>query len=555
MISNNSNFKKLIPIRDITLLKPTKIKEVSNLVDKYMPTWDYKIPELTNSKVKYLIGLSGGVDSAALTAALLAKHPELYGRVTLLFSDTGNEPDGCYEILDLIEEYFGIHVIRLDDISLFGSLDDNGGYLPSPRSRWCTGKLKIEPWNKYIKEHLLTDDEVHVVGFSGVRWDERDRMGVTGLDHVTSYFPFVDQKIERPAVCSFASDLNLMSSAYMQGVSRSGCKVCLFKSKQELISLKIWDRKSFAEGQSKEKVATHILERLSQDKNMNLKPSGFYTPYPFSSLVIAGKESFTGATLFGDERFDEEGKVTWDYRETCKKVKRNKKSVSASQDQLLFELNDKYTSNLNNGVIICDSINDDESIITEEECILYVGVENYKHSSLSSFSNDDLNGVWQQRLITYSRTLGGLSRALSGYHYHRQMASRSYFHDENDYNNQSHITVIAFKFPKGVIPKIEYKNDSYTWSSGRSYAELDYIVRCIDRASELLVSKQVVLKKKQHIITEQAEKFIKTWESDGSPDLGIVTGIGHFRPKPITDSQFDSYEENILTVRCPICSI
>jgi len=538
------NTQQIISIRDISLLKPTKIKEVKKLVDKYMPDWNYKLPELENPKVKYLLGISGGVDSSALIAVLLANHPELYGRVTLLFSDTGNEPDSCYGILNTLEDMFGIPVVQLNDVSLFGEIEKNGGYLPSPKSRWCTSKLKIMPLNNYIKNNLLTDDKVHVISFSGLRWDERDRMGLIGLDNVTGHFLFIDQKIERPAVCSLANSLNLMSTAYLQGRSRSGCKNCFFSSKQELISLKIWDPKSFHEGETKEKVAEHILKRLSEDKKLNMRSSGFYTPYPVSELVTKSKDKFSGETLFGQERLDKEGTITWDYRQAVAgKAKRIKKSQNDNQIQLFSAEEDS-----------ADVVDTDSSIslISEEECILYVGVENYKHSMML---NDNNHGVWQQRLITFSRTLGGLSRALSGYHYHRQMASRGYFIDEDDYNKQSHITVIAIKFAKGIIPKIKYGNDSYTWASGRCYAELDYIIRCIDRASEFYISKKLVKEKRVHMITEQAERFICDWERDGKPEVGEICGIGHYFPKPIKESQFDSYEEDAKTIRCAICSI
>ncbi|MEZ8733868.1 hypothetical protein [Vibrio sp. 10N.239.312.D08] len=558
-VENQTNLN-LIPVEDIT-----NIVWANEVVDKYVPNWSYELPDYDDEDVHYLVGISGGVDSSALAACLAAKHQQAIkeGRITFLFTDTGNEPDSCHNILDRLEELFGIEVIRLNEETLSGVIDENGGFLPSARSRWCTGRLKIKPWENFLKENFLSKGK-RIVGFSGVRWDERQRAGVFGVDGVDSAFPFVDERVERAAVCSVASELQLMNNAYVHGRSRSGCEWCFFMSKQELISLSVWNPKSFREGMAKEKIAEHVLERLTADK-LKTPANGFYANYPQSALITNGKHTFEVTDILGNtDRSDKVGSVSWDFRRT-KSNATKRKSKKSHEDQLdMFSAfvveEEEAQSNFDSEKESTSDVKSTKkekpevSKITEEEVTLYVGVECYKHDLMTMFGGGN-NGVWQQRLITFSRTLGGLSRSLSGYHYHRQMASRAYFTDENDYNNQSHITVIAIQFPAGVIPKIEYGADSYSWASDRSWAEISHTVRAIERACEYNVQFDVIQSGKKGRDREYANYFMEKYAEDGCPDLGELVGLGHFRPKPVSESVFDSYDEDMETVRCAICSI
>ncbi|ELA8176507.1 phosphoadenosine phosphosulfate reductase family protein [Vibrio alginolyticus] len=544
----------IIPVKDITSLTLA-----NDVIDRYIPEWNYELPDYDDKDVHYLVGISGGVDSSALAAALAAKHQQAIseGRMTFLFTDTGNEPKSCNDILDRLEELFGIEVIRLNEETLSGVIDENGGFLPGHRSRFCTLRLKIAPWEKFLKKNFLEKGK-RIVGFSGVRYDERERAGVFGVEGVSSAFPFVDQRVERAAVCSIATELQLMNHAYIQGRSRSGCEWCFFMSKQELISLNVWNPKSFKEGMAKEKVANHILERFNSDK-IKTPAYGFYASYPQSLLITNGKNSFTQTDIFGnEERTDKIGTVNWDYRNTDPVKTKRKSSKSVHDDQLdifsAFSIAEEVPieSSVTNESLQNDK--PDESQLIEEEVTLYVGVESYK-DDLFGLMGGGNNGVWQQRLVTYSRTLGGLSRSLSGYHYHRQMAARAYFTDEEDYNQQSHLTVIAIKFPAGLIPKVIYGKDTYTWSSGRSWAEIAYIVRAIQRACDYHVQYNVISSGKKGRERQDAEYFMSKYKEDNCPDLGTVVGIGHYRPKPVEESMYDSYDEDMATVRCAICSI
>ncbi|KAB1065610.1 phosphoadenosine phosphosulfate reductase family protein [Salibacter halophilus] len=140
-------------------------------------------------KVKHLLGISGGKDSAALAIYLNDKHPEL--DLTYYFCDTGKELDETYQLIENIEIYLGKKIAKLEPADAVKS-DENPfdhyykayrGYLPSSVARWCTKKMKLEPFERFVG-----DDPV--VSYVGIRGDE-DREGyISKKQNIQSIFPF-----------------------------------------------------------------------------------------------------------------------------------------------------------------------------------------------------------------------------------------------------------------------------------------------------------------------------------------------------------------------------
>jgi 3'-phosphoadenosine 5'-phosphosulfate sulfotransferase (PAPS reductase)/FAD synthetase len=85
--------------------------------------------------VRHIMGLSGGKDSTALAVLLHKEIPEM----EYFFCDTHRELPETYEYLDRIKARLGIHVEYLCAERDFDHwLTLHGGYLPSPKRRWCT---------------------------------------------------------------------------------------------------------------------------------------------------------------------------------------------------------------------------------------------------------------------------------------------------------------------------------------------------------------------------------------------------------------------------------
>jgi hypothetical protein len=142
-------------------------------------------------KVRHVLGISGGKDSAALAIYMKNNYPTL--DIEYYTCDTGKELTETYQLISNLETYLGKKIIRLtatqddpdgnrkDPFDHF--LTTYGGYLPSSISRWCTKKLKLEPFEKYVG-----DDPV--ISYVGIRGDE-DREGyISRKVNIQSIFPF-----------------------------------------------------------------------------------------------------------------------------------------------------------------------------------------------------------------------------------------------------------------------------------------------------------------------------------------------------------------------------
>lgn len=142
------------------------------------------------SNVKHILGISGGKDSAALALYLNEKYPDL--NLEYYTCDTGRELDETYKLIDRLESKMGRKIKLLEAVDLDNVADSTpfdhflalyGGYLPSSTSRWCTKKLKLEPFEKYIGDEPT-------ISYVGIRGDE-DRDGyISKKQTVQSIFPF-----------------------------------------------------------------------------------------------------------------------------------------------------------------------------------------------------------------------------------------------------------------------------------------------------------------------------------------------------------------------------
>lgn len=141
------------------------------------------------NKIKHVLGISGGKDSAALAIYLNDKYPSL--NIDYYFCDTGKELDETYTLIDRMESYLGKKILRLKAAEF--SHEENpfdhfiklyGGFIPSAQARWCTKKLKLEPFeNQLVKDN-------YTISYVGIRGDE-DREGyISSKVNIQSIFPF-----------------------------------------------------------------------------------------------------------------------------------------------------------------------------------------------------------------------------------------------------------------------------------------------------------------------------------------------------------------------------
>lgn len=141
------------------------------------------------SKVRHVLGISGGKDSAALAIYLKDKYPQI--DFDYYFCDTDKELQETYTLIDKLEGKLGKKITQLisdearkaDQNPFDYFYDAYRGYLPSSVARWCTKKMKLEPFENYVG-----DDPV--ISYVGIRGDE-DREGyISKKPNIQSIFPF-----------------------------------------------------------------------------------------------------------------------------------------------------------------------------------------------------------------------------------------------------------------------------------------------------------------------------------------------------------------------------
>lgn len=139
------------------------------------------------NKVRHVLGISGGKDSAALAIYLKNSYPQL--EIDYYSSDTGKELDETYKLIDNLQIYLEkkITILKGADGSPLNSFDHflkmYGGYLPSTQARWCTKKLKLEPFEKYVGTKP-------VISYVGIRGDEEREGYISRKSNIQSIFPF-----------------------------------------------------------------------------------------------------------------------------------------------------------------------------------------------------------------------------------------------------------------------------------------------------------------------------------------------------------------------------
>jgi hypothetical protein len=182
---------------------------------------------LSNNKVRHVLGLSGGKDSTALALYLKDKVPD----IEYFFCDTHKELPETYEFLARLELRLGKKISILCDERGFDHwLQVYGGYLPSPKARWCTKQLKIIPLEKFIGE-----DEA--VSYIAIRADE-DRVGyISTKGNIKPVFPFMKDGLVKRDIIRILDENGVGMPQYYSWRSRSGCYFCFFQRKIEWVRL------------------------------------------------------------------------------------------------------------------------------------------------------------------------------------------------------------------------------------------------------------------------------------------------------------------------------
>lgn len=213
------------------------------------------------NKVRHILNLSGGKDSTALAVFMKDKIEDM----EYVFCDTEKELPETYDYLDRVEAYLGKPIIRLNADRAFDHwLQVYGGLLPSSQTRWCTRKLKIEPFEEYVG----TDQ---VMSYVGIRADENRSGYVSTKPNITPVFPFKEKGLVKADVYRILEESGLGLPKYYEWRSRSGCYFCFFQRRSEWIGLLDTHPELFEKAKEYEKMDAETGQRFTWAQKESLE--------------------------------------------------------------------------------------------------------------------------------------------------------------------------------------------------------------------------------------------------------------------------------------------
>lgn len=207
---------------------------------------------------KYLLSMSGGKDSTAMFLHFKESliDPDL---VDYVFMDTGWEHKETYEYLCYLEDTFDIKINKIraniqiveehkelyeQCLEIMGVPHSdfiarciNYAFFPSHRFRWCTEKLKIIPFKKFIKQSEY--EYINCVGVRKLESKVRSKLEMweynTGFD-LWVYRPLIDWTEQQ--VIDIHKRHNIKPNRlYLEGHNRVGCYPCVTGNKKDVRAL------------------------------------------------------------------------------------------------------------------------------------------------------------------------------------------------------------------------------------------------------------------------------------------------------------------------------
>lgn len=193
---------------------------------------DFTIKEaIADTKSRHVLGLSGGKDSAALAIHIKNNYAELHEKIEYFFSDTGAELEEVYDFLQVLESYLEKPITRIGSDKPFEHwLKVNNDFLPSVRQRWCTVKLKLQPFEEFVGKDP-------VISYIGIRADEHRDGYISSKPNIKAVFPFKEDDLVRKDIYSLLGE-TVGIPKYYEWRSRSGCYFCFFQRRDEWLGLK-----------------------------------------------------------------------------------------------------------------------------------------------------------------------------------------------------------------------------------------------------------------------------------------------------------------------------
>jgi 3'-phosphoadenosine 5'-phosphosulfate sulfotransferase (PAPS reductase)/FAD synthetase len=201
--------------------------------------------------VTYVVALSGGKDSTAMALRLAEVEPRAY---VFVCTPTGNEPEAMFAHWRHLGTLLGAPIVPVMGGSLVGLIRDQQA-LPNVWMRWCTRKLKIEPYAKWLAT------QAPAVSYVGLRADEPEREGgdYADVEGVTMRFPLREWGWTQRDVWTYLDERGVSIPA------RTDCNLCFFQRLGEWYALWRDEPAAWAEGERLEAETGHTFRSAGRD--------------------------------------------------------------------------------------------------------------------------------------------------------------------------------------------------------------------------------------------------------------------------------------------------
>ena len=185
------------------------------------------------NKQLHIVSFSGGKDSTALLCKMLEKGMKVD---KIIFCDTGVEFPQMYDHIKKVENYIGreITIVKseksfeyymCDHIKTRGKNKGKKGYgWMDFRNRWCTSQLKIQPYNRYLKQYKKQGYEI--IEYHGIAVDEKERTEKNkSKDRIIKY-PLVDWEMTEKDCLEYCYSLGFDWGGLYKKFNRVSCYLC-----------------------------------------------------------------------------------------------------------------------------------------------------------------------------------------------------------------------------------------------------------------------------------------------------------------------------------------
>ncbi|NRB78391.1 MAG: hypothetical protein HRU38_06945 [Saccharospirillaceae bacterium] len=390
------------------------LQERQAIVDEFV-TGEYVLPTVSGKKVFYIIPLSGGIDSFTVGHVLLARYPNT--KFTFINADTGFEADGTEEALELFESITEKNIVRIKPKhDLLTMIEKSGNFLPSQRQRSCTGYTKTIPIKRlYQQLREMHGEDAVFIQFVGLRFDEATREGITWKeDYIASAYPLQALGLTKSCVNKIVERIQGIPR-YYQEKSRSGCKMCIFSRRSEIIDA--W-KQSPAD--------------LTRAANME--------EIPTNTLRVYNEMPTTVSEITGTAR---------NWLSYYRPSRLNNPTTGFEGERGKNRLN--------------DSIGDLFGASDAKK--LYVAVEYQYHGGYGGFFEPQ---VYFEKMITYSTSLGGIKTALKHFWLHRLHTKELYNSSEEELTGARQVQILEIEvddYDYEIPPK---PDGVFTWQNDRT---------------------------------------------------------------------------------------